>query len=77
MGRTNPSQETKDESFLSVDDVARRMKVLNAWIYRKARCGLIPHFRLGGVIRFVPKDVEDWLNSHKVKGVVGPWHSRR
>lgn len=64
--------QNPDESFLSVKDVARRMRVSKAWVYRKARAGFIPHFRLGGVIRFVPKDIDSWIKSNMVKGVAGP-----
>jgi excisionase family DNA binding protein len=48
--------------------VAKRMNVSKSWIYRKAKAGIIPHVRIGRTIRFIEKDLEAWINAHKVKG---------
>jgi excisionase family DNA binding protein len=54
--------------YLTVADVAKRMKVSRSWVYKKANAGVIPHVRIGAVIRFVEKDIETWINAHKVNG---------
>jgi len=51
-----------------VEDVAKRMRVSRSWVYKKAHAGVIPHVRIGAVIRFVEKDIETWINAHKVNG---------
>jgi excisionase family DNA binding protein len=46
-------------------DVARRLGVSRSWVYDAAASGRIPCVRLGGPdgpLRFVPGDVEAWLD---------------
>jgi excisionase family DNA binding protein len=57
-----------DNGYLTIGEVAKRMKVSRSWIYKKARAKVIPHVRIGAVIRFVEKDIEEWINKHKVSG---------
>jgi excisionase family DNA binding protein len=57
-----------ETEILTIHDVAKRMNVSKSWIYRKAKAGIIPHVRIGRTIRFIEKDLEAWINAHKVKG---------
>jgi excisionase family DNA binding protein len=59
---------SSNNGYLTVVDVAGRMKVSRSWVYKKAHAGIIPHVRIGSVIRFVEKDIETWINAHKVNG---------
>ena len=57
-----------DNGFLTIGEVAERLKVSPSWIYKKCKAGIIPHVRIGGLVRFVDRDVDAWVNAHKVKG---------
>ncbi len=53
-----------DTDLLKPTDVARRLGVSRSWVYDAAASGRIPCVRLGGPdgpLRFLPKDVENWL----------------
>lgn len=53
-----------DTDLLKPTDVARRLGVSRSWVYDAAANGRIPCVRLGGPdgpLRFLPCDVEDWL----------------
>jgi excisionase family DNA binding protein len=65
-GGSMPSKS--DNGYLTIDEVSKRIKVSRSWIYKKARAKIIPHVRIGAVIRFVEKDIEDWINKHKISG---------
>ena len=48
-------------SALKVADLTEPLGMDDKTIYRMAARGLIPSFRLGGAIRFDPKEIADWL----------------
>ena len=53
-----------DTDLLKPTDVARRLGVSRSWVYDAAASGRIPCVRLGGPdgpLRFLPGDVETWL----------------
>ena len=57
-----------ERQTLKVNDVAKKMNASNSWVYKKAKAGIMPHVRIGGMLRFVEKDLEAWINAHKVNG---------
>ena len=51
-------------SLLKPTDVARQLNVSRAWVYEAAKDGRIPSVRIGGSdgpLRFVPEDLEHWI----------------
>jgi excisionase family DNA binding protein len=53
-----------DTDLLKPTDVARRLGVSRSWVYDAASSGRIPCVRLGGPdgpLRFLPDDIEAWL----------------
>lgn len=51
--------------LLKPTDVASRLGVSRTWLYTAAKDGRIPSIRIGGAdgpLRFVPDDVERWIN---------------
>jgi excisionase family DNA binding protein len=38
-------------------DVASYLKVSRSWVYHRAEAGLLPHLRVGGLLRFDPEVV--------------------
>jgi len=52
------------EEYLTVDELARRLKVPRSWIYSRTRMRgpkAIPYQRVGKYLRFVWRDVKEWL----------------
>ena len=50
--------------FLTVDDLAERLRVPKSWVYSRTRetgPKAIPRVKVGKYIRFVEADVMDWL----------------
>ncbi len=56
------------DGILTVDEVASKFRVSESWIYKKCKAGIIPHVRIGAVLRFVEKDVDAWFAAHKIRG---------
>jgi predicted DNA-binding transcriptional regulator AlpA len=53
------------QSLIRPSDLARDLCVSRAWVYDAARSGRIPSIRVGGAdgpLRFVPEDVQRWLD---------------
>jgi excisionase family DNA binding protein len=51
--------------LLKPAEVARQLGVSRSWLYAAATDGRIPSIRLGGLhgpLRFVPEDLESWLD---------------
>lgn len=42
-------------------DVARYLKVSRSWVYGQAEAGLLPHRRVGGLLRFDPDAIRAWF----------------
>ncbi len=54
--------------YLTIDQVAALIGVPKSFIYRRTARGHgdpIPHYRLGGHLRFKLDDVEDWIERHR------------
>jgi excisionase family DNA binding protein len=55
-----------DTELLRPSEIASYLGVSRSWVYGAAKAGRIPCVRLGGddgPLRFVPSDVERWLES--------------
>ncbi len=52
-------------------DVARHLGVSRSWLYDAAKAGRIPSIRIGGEagpLRFVPEDIERWIEDARSRG---------
>jgi excisionase family DNA binding protein len=49
------------QTALTVKDVAEVLKVSRRLIYQLVQIGEIPHFRVGGAVRFEPTALSKWL----------------
>ena len=58
------------ENWLRAKDIAEKLGVSTSWVLRKARCGILPRVRIGGVIRFSEREIETWMKEHGIKGVL-------
>lgn len=52
-----------ENQVLTINEMAKKLKVSNGWLYRKIRSGDIPSIRIGGVIRVMEQDLERWLSA--------------
>jgi excisionase family DNA binding protein len=48
------------ETLWDARDVARYLKVSRSWVYQKAEAGLLPHLKVGGLVRFVPERIGEF-----------------
>ena len=61
-------------SLLKPTEVAHRLGVSRAWVYDAAKCGRIPSIRIGGEegpLRFVPEDLELWIDDARAAWTPG------
>jgi excisionase family DNA binding protein len=58
--------KTENEHLLTIGQVANRLQVSPSWLYRKAKAGLIPHIRIGSVLRFEEEKIAAWVNEHRM-----------
>jgi excisionase family DNA binding protein len=59
----------KQQKLLKVADVAERLGLSIPHTYRIAAKGEIPCVRIGGAVRFEPKNVEEFIREHRRKKV--------
>jgi excisionase family DNA binding protein len=55
---------------MTIDQVAELLAVPKSFIYRRTARGHddpIPHYRLGGHLRFKAEDIEAWVESHRCR----------
>ena len=53
-----------NETFLTIDELADRLKVQKSWLYSRTReigPGTMPRLKLGKYLRFDYQAVMDWL----------------
>lgn len=48
---------------LTADELARVLSVSRITIFKQAKAGRIPSFRIGTCVRFDPKTVAEWLRA--------------
>ncbi len=75
MAGTEQSTDTSQQPelflasrYLNVEQVAEILGVPKSFIYRRTARGHgdpIPHYQLGGHLRFKPDDVQEWIESHR------------
>ena len=57
-----------DARLVTIEEVACLIGVPKSFVYRRTARGHadpIPHYRLGGHLRFKLKDVEAWIENHR------------
>ena len=61
------SQDTpvQGERLLTVDELADILGVHKNYVYDLASRGSLPSFKIGGMRRFRPSEVDDWLEGQR------------
>jgi excisionase family DNA binding protein len=49
-----------------VNDVAQFLSVSRSWIYQRAEQGLLPHLRVGNLLRFEPDVLREFVRRDRV-----------
>ena len=57
----------EQESFLTVDDLSKRLKVSRVWLYKLVRLKKIPFLHIERAVRFDPVEIQDWLDQKRMK----------
>ena len=51
--------------WLTVKETSEKYKIKTATLYKWARTGKIPHYRIGSLVRFKSDEVGEWLDEHR------------
>jgi excisionase family DNA binding protein len=51
------SSENDDQRLWDARDVARYFGASRSWVYHQAESGMLPHVRIGGLLRFHPDEI--------------------
>lgn len=61
-----------DDAILDVDGLAEYLIVKPNWICQQTHINTIPHHKLGSQLRFRKRDIDKWLDTHKVPATSTP-----
>jgi excisionase family DNA binding protein len=54
--------------FLTIDELSEYLAIKRSTLYSMVESGLLPHYRIGRLIRFKRDDVDRWMESHRKEG---------
>jgi excisionase family DNA binding protein len=59
--------ETENQWFLDIDQVCKALGMSDSTIRRccKQKVDPIPHFKVGGKLKFDPEEVKKWVKKHR------------
>ena len=55
--------------FLSINDLSKYLGIKPKTLYSWVAKGILPHYRIGGLIRCKRKDVDQWVEACRRNGV--------
>ena len=58
--------------FLTANQVAELINCKPSTVYAWAKCGEIPSYKIGGLLRFDQKEIEGWIRQSKVSAINTP-----
>ena len=56
------------EKLLTVKQLCEILQVSRALVYKWVHYGFVPYIKIGGVVRFSQKQIEQWLKRREHKG---------
>jgi excisionase family DNA binding protein len=65
------------KQYLTIAALAERLCIKRSTLYAWATQGMIPHLKLGRLLRFDPDEVEACLQNHRVEALSEPASPRR
>jgi excisionase family DNA binding protein len=72
----DPENVSSDQSLWDAQDVARYLKVSRSWVYHQAEAGLLPHLRVGALLRFDPDTIRAYTKGSTVRSKIVPFPPR-
>lgn len=54
------------EELWTADETAKFLRVSRPWVYMRAEAGLLPHLRVGGLLRFEPATIKAFIRQDRV-----------
>lgn len=60
--RSQAQPPTDLEKLISIPQAAAILQISTRGLYRRVEEQTIPHLRIGGLIRFRPRDLDRWLD---------------
>jgi excisionase family DNA binding protein len=61
------NKKTLKQGLLTVKEVAEHLNCKLSTIYAWAKMGMIPSYKVGGLLRFDPAEILEWINNSKAK----------
>jgi excisionase family DNA binding protein len=59
-------------ALLNVTELSERLCIKRSTLYAWAEQGMIPHVKLGRLLRFDPDEIEAWLQNHRRERIPEP-----
>ena len=50
------------EDYMTLEELSEKLRVSKGYLYNLCCKGRIPHKKIGKLIRFVPSDIERWID---------------
>lgn len=63
--------------YLTIKDVTKMLQIKPATLYAWVAQGMIPHLKIGRLLRFDPEEIEVWLQDHRREPIPEPTPHRR
>jgi excisionase family DNA binding protein len=63
MSTINAAEVPADNGLWTAAEVAAFLKVSRSWVYHRLESGLLPHIRVGGLVRFDPSTIRAHVSS--------------
>ena len=64
------NNKTLKQGLLTVKEVAEILNCRPSTVYAWAKCGEIPCYKIGGLLRFDQKEIEEWIKSNQGQVIV-------
>lgn len=62
-----------DKELVDMKEIGRRLGLTVFSLQKRVQKNEIPHYRIGRLVRFDPKEIDAWLAEKKVRAVARPW----
>jgi len=67
---------SQDDRLWDAQDVARYLKVSRSWVYHQTEAGVLPHLRVGGLLRFDPETIRAYAKGGATRSKIVTFPSR-
>jgi excisionase family DNA binding protein len=62
MALTTETSGSSSRALMTAEEVAERLGGVSVkWVWAQTRAGMIPHVRLGRLLRYRPEKIDSWL----------------